>query len=1495
MIGTHVVLLREPESNAAKVFLFGESGTNQNMKLWRFFASADSARLPDTLNGLPASQLRYVPHPDALANDLFCNGHSILPDGRMLFIGGNYQPQNACETVYTFDPAWFGGTASPWTTAATMAAERWYATATGLADGRVLAAAGQARSWLGAFGGRTSADSSDRVWRSVAFAARYHWGDTSAVPANNNPNQVTRVYHNDYTAGQFPPAREDHVMAPTPVGTAVLFGGRNVRPGVDTTTLGDAWLLRPSQLQNDSVMTWTRLHQVDDNPTAGVPEVLPSPRTRAAMVWAGINWRDTTTCLPRASDSLTCFLFGGRDASGNALGDLWVGRLDSLVYRYGVGMTQDWRWTQLLPDAPERRRYGHSMWFDPGDGGPGAPYARLVLFGGQFNDSTLAGNKVYTYGVGSHPTVAAKWDSLVPTGAANWGSPQARQGHMATHKRPLLAGATRKFYLYGGQDARGNLLPPEQNHPEPNDTHVWALTRSDTTATPSYEWDWVAWSNHAGDPVSRARGAMSYDSWSERLVVVGGDLNGDGQSGGLTDSVWCIQVESYGGGVLNRWFSPLRRSLGHPVMPATKGHTLIAYGDAGYINESSLEAYNPSGTSQSCAPWSNPQGTWTTVSTQDSLSQRAISAYPFLFLLPDGRLFNAGPAPADRLDQRYKRFYSLTTEEWSDDTSNHLYDAKVMGSAVMYRPGKVLRAGSHGAGDIGAPVGGAAHGRTETVEIGTGASPAWVERVPNQISTFAFSPRLNHNLTVLPTGDVLATGGAVAPLNPNNLTANSVLRPQLWRVGLGGWNNNAPASADTLNPDPRIRNYHSAALLLPDGRVMTSGGEDPNNEDKWAVSVYEPPYLFSGNGYARRPVIAGAPEVLRYGEPFTMTIDTTVAASDPDSIRSVALLRPAAVTHGFDQNQRYVPLEFVAKHSPRRLLAWAPADSFVAPPGEYMLFVTRGRGTALDSLPVPSLAKWVVVQRPSGTQRDSLDVISPRGSAYFALERTNPCEPNSSISLRWKAPADDDTLAFSGRARSYNLRWSPNYQAPHFNLREPHATASPQSVSATESTVVGDLEDGVWYRFALKAIGDNADTSSLSNELVAKAILCEEGSSGGSGGGEGSRVQAAGVSGFSPRAGLSAVEENTLLAGVPVGTRGRDLLRLSGAPGRIGSSRRAFVRQGQGRGLLVERARLLAVDHAETTEVVVSTSGALLAGARRAAIEVRGRDGRDVTGAATGLSEEPVYADSGEVLMVTLPGPSPATSRAVMLDLLGGGGDTPGVTVEAQEEDGEWRALGTVHPRRAWAAVALPLTAAARVRLTFHAAYALRFVGELTGASPVVAEAAAMLGAASGYSGDVFDAARGDVDTTLAMVTGDTLSLLFADLPPTEVGRRTWLLEVEGTPVVPRVAQALARRPESAPQAGMPVAFALHPAAPNPTRGTVRLAFDLPQRASVRLEVFDPQGRRVRRLEGTYEAGRQALEWDLLHGSGPRVAPGIYSYRLTAGAFRAQRKLVVLP
>jgi hypothetical protein len=916
----------------------------------------------------------------------------------------------------------------------------------------------------------------------------------------------------------------------------------------------------------------------------------------------------------------------------------------------------------------------------------------------------------------------------------------------------------------------------------------------------------------------------------------------------------------------------------------------MAYGAGSHTHESSLEAYTPQGANSTCGSYSNLQGSWSTITQPTADSERDISAYPYLIVLPDSRLFNAGPAPADRVDQAYRRFFDFGSSTWSDATTGGSLDAYIPGSAVMYRPGKVLRAGTHG--PLDAPVA-PATGRTETIDITSGATPAWVNQVGNGISTWTLTSRINHNLTVLPTGDVLATGGVTGDLK--DPTKAPVRRPQLWRIAAGGWNNDDPSpppptSVDTLAGDPNIRNYHSTALLLPDGRVMTAGGEDPNLVQRYTVSIYEPPYLFDGNNYAHRPALSGAPEHLRYGEPFTMTLSSD---ADVDSIRGVALLRPSAVTHGFDQNQRYVPLNFVPRSNPKRLLSWAPANGNLAPPGAYMLFVTLGRGTSL--MPVPSLAKWVIVEPPVGPQRDSLDTTPPRGSTFLNLRRTNPCEPNSEVALRWTAPADDDSLAFSGKAGSYNLRWTVNYQAPNFNLWNAQATSAPQALGDTESVTVSYLEEGVWYRFALKAIGDNADSSSVSNALVAKALLCDGGSSGGSGGGGGSSSRRAGASGAHAVQGPET-EENTLLAGVPLGERASDVLRLNAEPGLLNSTRRAFVRQGERRGLLVDRAQLLAVDHAAGDEVVVLPGGELLSGMRTAATQVRDRAGHDVTGAANGAGPEPVYADSGEVLEVRLAAQSAPAPRTLLFDLLGGGSEGGDVAIEAQQADGSWQAVARLHPRREWDTQARSLTAGSTLRLTFHDAYALRYAGELAGSATVIAQAAGLVGAQSSYSGDAFDAARAAVDTSLAMVAGDTLTLAFGDLAPAAEGvARTWLLAVEGTPVTPRLAQSLAHHRDPAPQIDVPLRFALYPAAPNPTRGTVRLAFDLPARAHVRLDIFDPQGRRVRRLEAEYAAGRQAFEWDLRHTDGPRVSPGIYSYRLTSGSFTAQTKMVVLP
>ena len=77
----------------------------------------------------------------------------------------------------------------------------------------------------------------------------------------------------------------------------------------------------------------------------------------------------------------------------------------------------------------------------------------------------------------------------------------------------------------------------------------------------------------------------------------------------------------------------------------------------------------------------------------------------------------------------------------------------------------------------------------------------------------------------------------------------------------------------------------------------------------------------------------------------------------------------------------------------------------------------------------------------------------------------------------------------------------------------------------------------------------------------------------------------------------------------------------------------------------------------------------------------------------------------------------------------------------------------------------------------------------------------------------------------------------------------------------------------------MPEAFALLPSAPNPFRSTARLRYELPDAASVSLQVYDLLGRRVRTLVNAEQAaGRYTATLD-----GSRLAPGTYFVRLRAG------------
>src|SRR5205823_10046174 len=96
-----------------------------------------------------------------------------------------------------------------------------------------------------------------------------------------------------------------------------------------------------------------------------------------------------------------------------------------------------------------------------------------------------------------------------------------------------------------------------------------------------------------------------------------------------------------------------------------------------------------------------------------------------------------------------------------------------------------------------------------------------------------------------------------------------------------------------------------------------------------------------------RPVITSAPRAVPYAKDFS------VATPDASHIKSVVLLRLGAVTHAFDQNQRYVPLTF--QQAANGLTVQSPSTANLAPPGYYMLFIVNANG-------VPSVASLLKVQ-----------------------------------------------------------------------------------------------------------------------------------------------------------------------------------------------------------------------------------------------------------------------------------------------------------------------------------------------------------------------------------------------------------------------------------------------------------------------------------------------------------------------------------------------------
>lgn len=133
-----------------------------------------------------------------------------------------------------------------------------------------------------------------------------------------------------------------------------------------------------------------------------------------------------------------------------------------------------------------------------------------------------------------------------------------------------------------------------------------------------------------------------------------------------------------------------------------------------------------------------------------------------------------------------------------------------------------------------------------------------------------------------------------------------------------------------------------------------------------------------------------------------------------------------------------------------------------------------------------------------------------------------------------------------------------------------------------------------------------------------------------------------------------------------------------------------------------------------------------------------------------------------------------------------------------------------------------------------------------------------------------------------------------ADRPPSDAEAVLSLFK----PHEPREFPVITRGPVASATVAMgpgPAEAVLHPARPNPVGVSTRIGFARLDPGPARLEVFDPQGRRVRVLsDSEVGAGPHEVVWDGTDGEGRRVNAGVYYYRLQAGRFEAVRSLVVL-
>jgi Domain of unknown function (DUF1929)/Carbohydrate binding module (family 6) len=339
---------------------------------------------------------------------------------------------------------------------------------------------------------------------------------------------------------------------------------------------------------------------------------------------------------------------------------------------------------------------------------------------------------------------------------------------------------------------------------------------------------------------------------------------------------------------------------------------------------------------------SNNGGGWRALSNAQVTTPGALSYYPFQYPRPNGEVVRVGPESG---------VYAFSTGGTGavrklnnrPDGMNRDY-----GSAAMFAPGKILLVGGNG-GD------------------GTNRFPSnsgVIIDIRNDQPTYTSIPNMQFgrrhlSTTVLPTGDVLISGGSSGQSGHNKA-------PYPFEMEVYNVKTNTFKTVANLQ---RGRGYHSIALLLPDGRILIGGGgncagcqtnvsADAPNGDQNNIEYYKPPYLFKPDGSGGQTEVTSRPVITNISRNGSaVTIDTDLGynqdfqiSTSGKTIARVTMVKLGAVTHARNFDQNFNQLNFTDDGS--SLTVTTPNEPAWATPGHYMLF-------AIDTDGVPSVAKII--------------------------------------------------------------------------------------------------------------------------------------------------------------------------------------------------------------------------------------------------------------------------------------------------------------------------------------------------------------------------------------------------------------------------------------------------------------------------------------------------------------------------------------------------------